>query len=267
MSFLIIVDRKSGCVVKARPIRSRGLGLLTKGKVRMAFMGIIMARSFKSSFTGVRSTFNFLCAAGAVLFLPVSVSAQAPQTALAVTVRHAPGLNGNGLIEGSLQQLLGEDVTLNGGFVITGDLLEPGTPALRVNGHPTIAGTVAGSGSASPGGYTVLLNGNCSLNYLRTRTTPVSLPVVPLPPQPGGARNVTINNPGQSIGDAATLRNLTLNGNAGSVAIPPGTYGAFTANGGCAFTLGVAGGALSSPVTPRTPGASAAGTDTPRSLA
>ena len=61
----------------------------------------------------------FLCA------LAMSVSAQSN---LIVTVRHAPALNGSGRIEGSVQQLLGESVTLNGGFTLTGDLLVPGTP-------------------------------------------------------------------------------------------------------------------------------------------
>ena len=123
-----------------------------------------------------------------------------PNTNRAVVVRHAPVLNGNGVIEGSVQQLLGEDVTLNGGFAMTGDLLAPGTPTLRTNGHPTFAGTVAGTGSVSPSGYCVLLNGNCSLRYLRTRTTPASLPVVPVPPLPAGTRSVTITSAGQSIG-------------------------------------------------------------------
>ena len=50
-----------------------------------------------------------------------------------------------------------------------------------------------------------------------------------------------LNSPGQSPGDFATLRNLTLNGGVGQVAIPPGTYGAFTANGPSGFVLGVAG--------------------------
>ncbi|MEO8352624.1 MAG: hypothetical protein ABI680_12880 [Chthoniobacteraceae bacterium] len=34
---------------------------------------------------------------------------------LAVTSRHAPNLNGNARIEGSVQMLLGEGVNLNGG--------------------------------------------------------------------------------------------------------------------------------------------------------
>ena len=112
----------------------------------------------------------------------------------------------------------------------------------RINGNPTFAGTIAGTGGTSPTGYQITLNGNCSLRYLRTRTAPVSLPTVAAPPQPAGTRSVTINNTGQSIGDPATLRNLTLNGNVGQVTVPPGTYGTFTANGGSGLVLGVAGG-------------------------
>ena len=189
--------------------------------------------------------FRMWCLQGHFFFLlgiiTSILSAQAQPTNLAVTVRHAPGLNGNGLVEGSLQQLLGENVTLNGGATIVGDLLVPGTPTLKLNGHPVFAGTIAGTGSASPTGYQITLNGNCSLHYLRTRTTPVSLPTVTAPPQPSGTRTVAITGAGQSIGDPATLRNLTLNWNVGQVAVPPGTYGNFTANGGSGFIFGVAG--------------------------
>src|ERR1017187_2511729 len=153
----------------------------------------------------------------AVIPLVFVATAPAQPTNLAVTVRHAPNLNGNGRIEGSLQQLLGENVTLNGGFTLTGDLLVPGTPTLRVNGNPTFAGTIVGTGGTSPTGYQITLNGNCSLNHLRTRINPVSLPTVTAPPQPAGTRTVTVNNTGQSIGDPATLRNLTLNGESGLV--------------------------------------------------
>ena len=166
---------------------------------------------------------------------------RAQQTNLAVTVRHAPNLNGSGLIEGSLQQLLGESVTMNGGFTMTGDLLVPGMPTLKLNGNPAFAGTISGSGSASPGGYQITLNGNCAMRYLRTRTAPVSLPTVATPPPPSGTRSVNINSAGQSIGDPATLRHLTLNGSIGQYVIAPGTYGNFIANGGSGFTIGVAG--------------------------
>ncbi len=75
-----------------------------------------------------------LLSLGTALTLSWAITAPAQPTNLAVTVRHAPNLNGNGRIEGSLQQLLGENVTLNGGFTLTGELLVPGSPALRTNG-------------------------------------------------------------------------------------------------------------------------------------
>ncbi len=53
---------------------------------------------------------------------------------------------------------------------------------------------------------------------------------------------MVLNGSGQNPGDFATIRNLTLNGGAGQVAVPPGTYGVFTANGTAGFILGVAGG-------------------------
>ncbi|MEO5958809.1 MAG: hypothetical protein ABIR80_06810, partial [Opitutaceae bacterium] len=49
-------------------------------------------------------------------------------------VRHAPAINA-GTVDGSLQQMLPESVTLNGGAVVTGDLLVLGTPTVRLNGN------------------------------------------------------------------------------------------------------------------------------------
>jgi len=49
-----------------------------------------------------------------------------------------------------LQQLLGENVTLNSGFTLTGDFADAGTPTLRVNGNPTFAGTVVGAAALHP---------------------------------------------------------------------------------------------------------------------
>ena len=178
----------------------------------------------------------------ALAILAALVSAALPtltaQPAVAL-VRHAPSLGGT--VEGSVQQLTAESVTLNGGTVITEDLLVPGAPTLRLNGNPAFGGTVVGNGAATPAGYTVTLSGNARLRYLRTRLDPVALPAVAAPPAPAGTRSVSINNSSQSPGDFATLRHLTLNGNFGSVAVPPGVYGDFTANGGSGFTLGVAG--------------------------
>jgi rhamnogalacturonan endolyase len=154
-------------------------------------------------------------------------------------VRHAPTLNGS--LDGSLQVLLPESIALNGNAGIAGDLLVPGMPTLKLNGHPDFVGTVDGSGAATPTNFTVTLNGNALLRHLVRRTDPIALPVVTPPPAPDGTRNVSLNKAGDTPGDFATLRNLTLNGNAGQVAVPPGTYGAFTVNANSSLVLGVAG--------------------------
>jgi RHS repeat-associated protein len=159
----------------------------------------------------------------------------------AAVVRHAPTFNGQARVEGAVRQLTGEDVTLNGSVVITSALLLPGTPELRLNGNPNFGGTVEGTGSAQPSGYRVSLSGNVTLGKLVTRVDPIPLPTVAPPPQSAGTRNVTINQSGQNPGDFATLRDLTLNGNVGSVAVPPGTYRNFAANGGGSFVFGAQG--------------------------
>lgn len=156
-----------------------------------------------------------------------------------VLVRHAPTLNGG--LDGSLQVLLGESLTLNGNAYISGDLLMPGTPIVRLNGHPAFVGTRDGTGSVSPANYEVTLNGNAVLRYLVRRTDAIALPTVLTPPLPTGTRDVSINSAGQTPGDFATIRHLTLNSNAGSLAVPAGTYGTLTANGNSRFILGVAG--------------------------
>lgn len=156
-------------------------------------------------------------------------------------VRHAPSVNGR--VEGSIQQMTAESLTLNGGAVVTQDLLIPGSPAVRSNGRPAYGGTTEGSGSASPASHQVTLNGNASLRHVVRRTNPVALPNVMAPSAPAGTRNVVLNSTGQSPGSFSTLRHLTLNGNVGQVAVPAGAYGDFTANAGSGFTLGVSGSA------------------------
>ncbi|MDD2762467.1 MAG: Ig-like domain-containing protein [Opitutaceae bacterium] len=175
--------------------------------------------------------------AATVLTLPLnSVGGEGESRTL---IRHAPTLNGR--VEGSVQVLTAEAVVLNGNAVVTGDLLVPGTPTVRLNGHPIYGGTQDGLGAAAPAGYPITLNGTCSLRHVIRRTDPVTLPVVDPPPAPSGTRNVTLSNASQSPGDFTTIRHLTLNGNVGPIAVPPGTYGDFTANGHSSFTLGVAG--------------------------
>jgi hypothetical protein len=172
----------------------------------------------------------FVCAA--LLFGAAPLSAQ---TAL---VRHAPTLNGT--VEGSVQQMLPEAVTLNGGAVVTLDLFVPGSPSIRQNGQPTYAGTLDGSGANTPTNYQVTVNGSARLRHVVRRTDAVTLPSVATPATPTGTATVTVNTAGQSV-SWGTLRNLTLNGGVGQLAVPPGAYGDFTANGGSGFILGVAG--------------------------
>jgi len=154
-------------------------------------------------------------------------------------VRHAPALNG--AVVGSIHVMTAENVALGGNADIQGDLLVPGTPAIRLNGNPTYAGTSDGQGSANPANHTITLGGGSKLRHVVRRTDAVSLPTVATPPQPAGTRSVTLNNPGQSPGDFATLKDLTLNGNAGQITVPAGAYGRFTVSSGSSLVLGTAG--------------------------
>ncbi len=184
-----------------------------------------------------RRLFARACAVLFACFIGSFASAQTAGTAL---VRHAPAIN-SGTVDGSVQQMLAESITLNGGGVVTGDLFVPGTPMVRLNGKPSYGGTLDGTGATTPTNYQVTLNGNVRLGHVVRRTNAVTIPAVSAPPLPTGTRSIVINSSGQSAGDFATLRHLTLNGNVGQLAIPPGTYGDFAANGGSGFTLGIAG--------------------------
>lgn len=155
-------------------------------------------------------------------------------------MRHAPTINA-GTIDGSVQQMLGEPLTLGGGAVITGDVLVPGTPLVRVNGQTVAVPIVDRAGSSLPANYQVTLNGGARLRSIVRRTDPVALPVLPAPPSPVGTRRVRLSVASESAGDFGTLRDLTLQGSMGQVIVPPGTYGDFGAEGGNGFTLGVVG--------------------------
>src|SRR5947208_2035497 len=52
---------------------------------------------------------------------------------------------------------------------------------------------------------------------------------------------IQINGTVEGSVQQLTGESATLNGNVGQYAVPPGTYGDFTANGGSGFTLGVVG--------------------------
>jgi len=122
----------------------------------------------------------------------------------------------------------------------------PGVPTITLNTGITYGGTEIGTGSTSPSGYSIAVNSKSTVGHIVTRTDPVTLPAVATPPTPTGTQSVTINNSTDSPGSFSTLLNLTLNSNVGQFAIPAGTYGNFTANGGSGFTLGVAGASTAS---------------------
>jgi VCBS repeat-containing protein len=187
--------------------------------------------------------FLFLACLGLGVCSPTLRAQSNSPSRVAVTTRHAPKLNGQARVEGSVQVLLGEGFMMNGGATLTEDLLVPGTPTVTVNGKVSWQGVQPGSGSASPGGYSIQLNGGAVLRYVRTRTNPVAIPDVSTPPASPGTRSVTLNQKGQSVGDWATVRDLTLNCRVGQVAVPPGAYRNFTANGQSGFKLGIAGSA------------------------
>jgi RHS repeat-associated protein len=156
-------------------------------------------------------------------------------------VRHAPELDG-GRIEGALWQLLPENVALDGTDVITSDLLVPGKPSVTVgSGKPSFGGIIEGVESKQPTGYSISISNNAVLRHVITRTNPLTLVPVAAPTAPAGTRDVSLTKAGESIGDAATLRHLSISGKAGAVAVPPGAYGKFTAAGHTQFVLGVEG--------------------------
>ena len=154
-------------------------------------------------------------------------------------VRHASILDGG--VDGSVQVTTGENITLNGASWISGDLLVPGTPSVRFNGLPMLASVMDSTGDAAPSNYVVTLNGNAVLRTLVRRTDARPLPTVAIPAAPEGTRSVTMNSSADTIGDFATVRDLTLNGNAGAVVIPAGAYGSLIANAKSTFVLGVVG--------------------------
>jgi RHS repeat-associated protein len=146
-------------------------------------------------------------------------------------VRHSVTLLNSGRVEGSIWQLSAEDVTLDGTDTITTDLLVPGTPSVLHSNPASYGGTIVGTENPEPSNYSITIKGSSQLRHVVARTNPIELEIVPAPPAPTGTRDVAITNIGGSIGDPATLRNLSISGSAGDVVVPPGTYGAVTVSG------------------------------------
>src|SRR5262249_54026571 len=82
--------------------------------------------------------------------------AATPSIAAVALVNHAPLLN-SGVLEGSIRQMLGESVALNGSTTISGDLFAPGLPNVALNGSPNYGGGHGGGGAPPPAHATLRL--------------------------------------------------------------------------------------------------------------
>ncbi|HEX3252719.1 MAG TPA: hypothetical protein VHS05_24990, partial [Pyrinomonadaceae bacterium] len=88
-----------------------------------------------------------------VAFAPAGVSPIQPVKQLydkIAVVRHSVTLLNSGRVEGSLWQLMPEDVTLDGTDTITTDLLVPGTPVVLHSAPATYGGTLVGTENPEP---------------------------------------------------------------------------------------------------------------------
>ncbi|HEY2961613.1 MAG TPA: RHS repeat-associated core domain-containing protein [Pyrinomonadaceae bacterium] len=178
-----------------------------------------------------------------VAFAPSGINPVPPVKQLydkIAVVRHSITLLNSGRVEGSLWQLAAEDVTLDGTDTITTDLLVPGTPSVLHSQPAQYGGTLVGSENPEPSDYTITIKGSAQLRHVVARTNPIELENVAAPPAPTGTRDVSISHAGEQIGDPATLRNLSITGNAGNVVVPPGTYGSFSVAGRNVLVFGVA---------------------------
>src|SRR5215217_3388049 len=169
-----------------------------------------------------------------VAFAPAGISPIQPVKQLydkIAVVRLSVTVLNSGRVEGSLWQLMPEDVTLDGTDTITTDLLVPGTPVVLHSQPATYGGTLVGTENPEPSNYTITIKGSSQLRHVVARTNPIELENVTPPAAPAGTRDVSINHAGELIGDPSTLRNLSISGTAGTIAVPAGTYGRFDISG------------------------------------
>jgi|GEM_PF-2142216 len=194
--------------------------------------------TFRFQVTDAASTIKPSVISGPVVV--ITAPPPPPPTLLAGIIRQGPKFNA-GDIEGSLQILNADDVTFNGNVRMNGTLYLQGMPTVRLTGQSAITNTTDGTGSATPTSHTLRMNGQASLTTLTRRTNPTVMPIVAPPAVPVGTRSVVVNSASDPIGAWATVRNFTMSGNAGTVAMPGGAYGDVTVSGQNTLVLGVAG--------------------------
>ena len=159
-------------------------------------------------------------------------------------VRHAPVIAGS--VNGSVRMLLPENVTIAGSTVVTGDLKVPGTPRVRMTGRAVYAGTVDQGGPMQPTNHLVTLGGQARLGHVMRCIDQLQMASIDAPSAPQGTESITLSQPDQCIRHWETVRDLTLTGQALACPVPAGDYGAFRADAGTGFILGVAGSTIPS---------------------
>ena len=157
-------------------------------------------------------------------------------------VRHAPTIAGT--VNGTIQMLLPENVTVAGSSIITGDLKVPGTPAVNITGRPVYGGTIDEGGYMQPTNHVISLGGLARLRHVIRCVNPLPMPTIDAPEAPLGTEEFVLSQPDQCIRHWETVRSLTLTGQALACAVPPGDYGTFRADAGTGFILGVAGSSI-----------------------
>lgn len=163
-----------------------------------------------------------------------------PKFEIGVVTRGAPEIHGT--VDGDLWMFAGEDSILEGEGKITGQWRVPGVPTVSLTGQLQFGGAEEGTGTSQPTNYTISLGEGAVLGKLITRTDPGEIAALETPPVLANTRDVVIDDPGDSVGDWATLRDLTLEPGAPDIIVPPGQYGQFVASTpGKGFILGEAG--------------------------
>lgn len=196
----------------------------------------------EDGFTGT-DTFTYRALRGTTASAAATVTIEVTATpAAGAKIRRETYFNSTSIVDGTVHIMNAVNIAFNGTATLTGDLLVQGTPTIQINGSVNYQGTIDGGGSASPSNRTITLNSGTTVGHVVRRTDPETWPTIANPPTNyGGTRNVQLNNNGQTPGDFATLRDLTINQSGRQVAVPAGTYRTFIANSGSAFILGVAG--------------------------
>ncbi|WP_341403488.1 PKD domain-containing protein [Luteolibacter soli] len=147
-----------------------------------------------------------------------------------------PQLN-QGRVKGSVRVMTGGNFNINSGLTVDGSLLIPGTPEIRINGGATSPPVQDSTGSSQPSNYRLTLNNGISLGGITRRVDGEPLPTAAPPLAGTGTRAVNINQQGESAGNFATIRTLTLNAQGSSINLPPGRYERITLNGASTLVL------------------------------